>query len=73
MLHPIGKQAYKLKAQKRWKIPDVFHVSWLDLNNIRKARVEKKVTELEFEAGNSKEYKVEAIWDGAIYANEGKS
>ena len=32
--------------------------------------MDKKVTELEFEAGDNKEYKVEAIWDSAVYANK---
>ena len=44
----------------------------LEQNTIRKRRLDKKVMELEFEAGDSKKYKVEAIWDNAIYANNGK-
>ena len=35
-------------------------------------RVDKKVTELDFETGNSKEYKVEAIRDSTVYARESK-
>ena len=31
------------------------------------------MTELEFEAGNSKEYEVEGIWDSAVYARKSKS
>ena len=31
------------------------------------------MTELEFDIGNSKEYKVEAIWDNAIYIMKSKS
>ena len=38
-----------------------------------KERVDKWVKELELEAGNSEEYKVEAIWDSAVYANESES
>ena len=34
--------------------------------------MDKKVTELDFEAGNSKEYKVETIWDSAVYARKSK-
>ena len=70
VLYPIGKQAYKLELPKEWRIHDVFHVSLLEQNTIRKERVDKKVMELEFEAGDSKKYKVEAIWDSAIYARE---
>ena len=29
--------------------------------------------ELEFEAGNSEEYKVEAIWDSAVYASKAEA
>ena len=54
MLHPIGKQAYKLKLPKKWRIYDVFHVSLLEQDNTRKERMDKNVTELEFDAGNSK-------------------
>ena len=34
--------------------------------------MDKNITEWEFEAGNSKEYKMEAIWDCAVYANKAK-
>ena len=33
----------------------------------------EKVTELESEAAISKDYKVEAIWDSAVYANKAES
>ena len=47
----------------------MFHVSLLEQNTIRKERIEKI---LELNAGNkdSKEYKVEVIWDSAVYANK---
>ena len=32
--------------------------------------MDKKVKKLEFEADNSKEYKIETIWDSAFYANK---
>ena len=35
--------------------------------------MDKKVTKLEFEDGDSKEYAMEAIWDRAVYANKAKS
>ena len=34
--------------------------------------MDKKVTKLEFETGNSEKYKVETIWDSAVYPNKVK-
>ena len=34
--------------------------------------IDKKIIELEFEIGISREYKVEAIWGSAIYTNKAK-
>ena len=48
-------------------------MSLLEQNTTRKEWMDKKVTELEFKAGNSKEYKVEAIWDSAVYVNKAES
>ena len=73
VLYPVGKQAYKLELLRKWRIHNVFHVSLLEQDTTWKERVNKKVTELDFEAGNSKEYKVEAIWDSAVYTVESKS
>ena len=39
----------------------------------KKERVDKRVTELELEAGNNEEYEVEAILDSAIYASKSES
>ena len=47
-------------------------MSLLKQNTTRKKQVDKKVTEIDFEAGNSKEYEVEAIWDSTVYANKAK-
>ena len=61
VLHSVEKQAYKLKLPKWWTLYNVFHISLLEWDNTRKKQVDKFVTKLEFKAGNSKEYKVEAI------------
>ena len=68
VLHPVGKQAYKLELPKRWRIYNVFHVSLLEQDTIRKEQIDEYIMELE--AGNSEEYEVEAIWDSAVYASK---
>ena len=57
VLHPVGKQAYKIELPKKWRIHDVFHISLLEQDTTRKERVEK-VPELDV-GDNSKEYEVE--------------
>ena len=49
---------------------NVFHVSLLEQDTTGKERVDKQVKELELEADNSEEYKVEAIWNSAVYASK---
>ena len=71
MLHLVGKQAYKLKLPERWRIHNIFYVSLLEQDTTKKEQLDKKVMELE--TGDSKEYKVETIWDGAVYSNKAKS
>ena len=65
MLHLVKKQAYKLGLSKKWRIYDVFYVSLLDQDNIKKERVEN-IPKLNT-GDNNKEYKIETIWDSAIY------
>ena len=61
------KQTYKLKLLKKWRIHDIFYVSLLEQDTLRK-RQEFSVPE--FEPGDNKEYKMETILDSAIYAKE---
>ena len=71
MLHPVGKQAYKLELPKKWRIHDVFHVSLLEQDTTRKGRVDD---EMELDAGEENgEYEVEAIRDSEVYARESES
>ena len=70
MLHLVGKQVYKLELPKKWRIHDVFHVSLLEQDITRKGRVDKNVTELDAGNNDSGEYKIEVIWDSAVYARE---
>ena len=67
VLHPIGKQAYKLDLPKKWRIYDVFYVSLLEKDSPRKGR---EFSMPEFEPGNDKEYEMEAILDSAVYTKE---
>ncbi len=41
VLHIIGKQAYKLELPTKWKIYNIFHVSLLEQDTMRKGRVDK--------------------------------
>ena len=68
VLHPIGKQAYKLKLPKKWRIHDIFHVLLLEQNTTKKKQMNN--IQQEFEAGNNKEYEVDGIRDSAIYTRE---
>ena len=70
MLHPIGKQAYKLELAKKWRIYNIFHVSSLEQNTTKKGQVNDTQLNFEFEAGNDKKYEVNSIWDSAVYARE---
>ena len=72
-LHLVGKQIYKLKLPKKWRVHNVFHVSLLEQNTTRKKRVSKKVPELDAGNKDSEEYKMEAIWNSAVYANKSES
>ncbi len=71
LLHPVGKQAYKLELPKKWRIHDVFHVSLLEQDTTRKERVDKTTSRLEFESdSNGEKYEIEAIHDSVVYAKE---
>ena len=72
ILHPIEKQVYKLDLSTKWKIHDVFHMSLLEQDTIKKERINELFLkpEPEFNTGNNKEYEVEAIIDSAVYAKE---
>ena len=39
VLHPVGKQVYKLELPKKWRIHDVFHISLLEQNTTKKGQV----------------------------------
>ena len=71
VLHPVGKQAYKLELPKMWRIHNIFHVSLLEQDTTSKERI-KKVPKLDA-SDDSEEYEVEAIRDSAVYTIELKS
>ena len=48
-------------------------MSLLEQDPTRKEWVDENMTKLEFDGGNSEEYKVEAIWDSAVYAMKSES
>ena len=50
-------------------------MSLLDQDTTRKRRVDEEVRQIEFDTSDKKcgEYKVEVIWDSAVYMGESKS
>ena len=70
ILHPVDKQAYKFELPKKWKIYNIFHISLLEQDTTKKGQVNTTQLDFEFEAGNSEEYKVDGIWDNAVYARK---
>ena len=70
MLYSIGKQAYKLKLPKKWRVYNVLHVLLLEHDTTKKGRVSEKVPKLDTGDKDSEEYKLGAIWDSAIYGNK---
>ena len=68
VLYLVGKQAYKLEFFKKWRIYDVFYV-WLLKQDTTKKERDDNIAERDT-GDDSREYKVEAIWDNAIYVRE---
>ena len=69
----MDKKAYKLKLLKKLRIHNIFHVSLLEQNITKKRRVGKNnMTESDI-SNEGREYKIESIWDSAVYARELKS
>ena len=74
VLHPVGKQAYKLELPRKWRIYDVFHVSLLEQDTTRKGQVdENNAAELDAGEDEGGEYELEAIRDSAVYAKDSES
>lgn len=48
-------------------------MSLLEQNNSRKKWVDKKVLDLNFDAGNSKKYQVKPFWNNVIYIKKAES
>ena len=62
VLYTVGNQAYKLELPKKWRIHDVFHVSLLEHDIIKKWRVDETTFQLEFKAnGKGRKYKIKGI------------
>ena len=72
----VEKQVYKLELSKKRKIHNVFHMSLQEYNIIKKGREDDNVMQINFDPGNNSEggeYKMEAIWNSAVYAKDSKS
>ena len=72
MLYPIGKQVYKLKLLRKWKIHDVFYILLLEQDITRKWQVDKNATKLNA-SNEGEKYKIDAIQNNIVYARDSKS
>ena len=70
VLHPVGKQAYKLELLKKWRIHNIFHIFLLDQNTTKKGQINDTQLDFKFEANNDEEYEVDGIWNSTVYAKE---
>ena len=71
MFYLIDKQAYKLKLTKKLKIHNVFYVSLLEQDTIKKGQIDKNdIMKLNTNDNEGGKYKVEAIWDSGVYVIE---
>ena len=61
VLHPVGKQAYKLELPKKWKIHNIFHISLLEQDITKKGQVNNMQLNFEFEVGKNKKYELDGI------------
>ncbi len=62
VFHLVGNQAYKLELPKSWSIYNIFYVSLLEYDIIRKGQVDETTSQLDFEVNDKgKKYKVERI------------
>ncbi len=73
VLHLVKKQAYKLEFPKKERIHNIFHVSLLEQDTIKKGQLNDTMAQLELDEGNSEEYEVEAICDSKVYAKKSDS
>lgn len=70
----VDKQVYKLKLFIKWKFYNVFDMSLLKQNPIRKKRVNTLLKlKLEFNVRENKVYKIEIIKNNAVYTKTAKS
>lgn len=52
---------------------NIFHMSLLKQNTIKKGQIDETTSQLEFDKdGNGKKYKLERLCDSAVYAKESK-
>ena len=55
VLHPVGKQAYKLELPAKWRIHNMFHMSLLEQDITRKGWINEFAEVPEFELSDDKE------------------
>lgn len=61
VLYLVKNQAYKLQLLKKWSIYNVFHVSLLKKDIIKKGQVDDDITQMEFKYNDNNKYEVQGI------------
>ena len=67
LIHPVGKQAYKLELLGNWRTHDVFYLSLLEQDITWKGQ---EFSVSKFELDDDKKYEVRAIRNNAVFAKE---
>ena len=63
----MGKQVFKIKLPKKWRIHAIFYMSLLEQDTTKKKQVK---TAIELDKGDSKKHKVEKICNSTVYVSK---
>lgn len=68
----MEKQVYKLKLEKKWRIYNVFYISLLEQDIIKKRGVDETTSQLKYDKNGNKKYKFKVIYNSIVYTRKSK-